>query len=218
LSWWRRAQVGGRAAHAALPGPVTAALKRFRAVQAQEKLLAGPAYGETGYVLVDELGAPQRTDWLRRRAYALMEQAKVRKVRLYDARHSALTYLATNGVPDVIVSAWAGHSDLSLAKRVYVHPAASDLQQGREAFEVRSRTSRGYVLLRAMIRFSTPVWSLHQTRGGSSGGWVPMESEWSAPPVRRLADLMWSAYGEFAREAYSAPLNPRVSGPACRNR
>ena len=31
----------------------------------------------------------------------------------------------------------------------------------------RSRTSRGYFLLRAMIRFSTPVWSLHQTRGGS---------------------------------------------------
>ena len=31
----------------------------------------------------------------------------------------------------------------------------------------RSRTSRGYVLLRAMIRFSTPAWSLHQTRGGS---------------------------------------------------
>jgi len=24
-------------------------------------------------------------------------------------------------------------------------------------------------LLRAMIRFSTPVWSLHQTRGGSVG-------------------------------------------------
>jgi integrase len=62
-----------------------------------------------------------------------MATAGVRKVRLYDARHACLTYLATNRVPDVIVSAWAGHSDLSLAKRVYVHPSAKDLEQGRDA-------------------------------------------------------------------------------------
>lgn len=117
-----------------LPAPVTAALKTLKATQAKDRLLAGEAYTDSGYVLVDELGMPQRTDWLRRQAYKLMAAATVRKVRLYDARHSALTYLATNGVPDVIVSAWAGHSDLSLAKRVYVHPVAEDLEQGRDAF------------------------------------------------------------------------------------
>ena len=78
----------------------------------------------------------QQTDWLRRRTYGLMAAATVRKVRPYDARHACLTYLATNGVPDVIVSAWAGHSDLSLAKRVYVHPTAKDLEQGRDALAV----------------------------------------------------------------------------------
>jgi integrase len=119
-----------------LPAQVTAALKAFRAMQAREKLLARPTYDDSGYVLVNELGAPQRTDWLRRRAYALMAAARVRKVRFYDARHACLTYLATNGVPDVIVSAWAGHSDLSLAKRVYVHPSAKDLEQGRDALAV----------------------------------------------------------------------------------
>jgi hypothetical protein len=31
-------------------------------------------------------------------------------------------------VPDVVVSAWAGHSDLSFTKRVYVHPNAQHLQ------------------------------------------------------------------------------------------
>ncbi|HET9255557.1 MAG TPA: tyrosine-type recombinase/integrase [Pseudonocardiaceae bacterium] len=61
-----------------------------------------------------------------------MATAEVRKVRPYDARHSVLTYLATNGVPDVIVSAWAGHADLSLVKRVYVHPTVKDLEQGRD--------------------------------------------------------------------------------------
>jgi hypothetical protein len=71
---------------------------------------------------VDGLGAPQRTDWLRRRMYQAMAAAGVRKVRPYDARHSVLTYLATNGVPDVIVSAWAGHADLSPRSTQVVFP------------------------------------------------------------------------------------------------
>jgi integrase len=119
-----------------LPQQVIAALRTFKALQAREQLAAGPAYTPTGYVLVDELGAPQRTDWLRRRAYELMTAAQVRKVRLYDARHSTLTYLATHGVPAPIVSAWAGHSDLSMAQRVYVHPTAKDLEQGWDALSV----------------------------------------------------------------------------------
>lgn len=116
-----------------MPAQVTAALTRFSATQAVERLAAGPAYTSTGYVLVDEIGEPCRTDWLRRRAYERMDRAGVRRVRLYDARHACLTYLAVSGVPAVIVSAWAGHSDLSLAARVYCHPSAKDLEQGRDA-------------------------------------------------------------------------------------
>lgn len=119
-----------------LPAQVTAALRTFKAAQAAEQLAAGPAYAATGYMLVDELGAPQRTDWLRRQTYKAMATAGVRKVRLYDARHACLTYLATNGVPAPIVSAWAGHSDLSMAQRVYVHPSAKDLEQGRDALSI----------------------------------------------------------------------------------
>jgi integrase len=60
--------------------------------------------------------------------YRLMAQADVRKVRLYDARHACLTYLATSGVPDVVVSAWAGHADLSFTKRTYIHPGIEHLR------------------------------------------------------------------------------------------
>lgn len=116
-----------------LPAPVTAAMRAFRATQAAERLAAGDAYETTGYVLVDELGQPFKTDQLRRAAYRLMHQAGVRKVRLYDARHACLTYLSVSGVPAPIVSAWAGHADLSMAQRVYVHPSAKDLEQGRDA-------------------------------------------------------------------------------------
>jgi integrase len=119
-----------------LPGPVTGALRAFKATQAAERLAAGEAYEPSGYVLVDELGAPFKTDQLRRAAYRAMKRAAVRRVRLYDARHACLTYLSVSGVPGPIISAWAGHADLSMAARVYVHPSPKDLEQGRDALNV----------------------------------------------------------------------------------
>jgi integrase len=109
---------------------VLVALKKFKIIQAGERLAAGEGYTDSGYVLVDELGRRWKTDQLRRAITALMTVTEVRRVRLYDARHACLTYLATSGVPDVIVSAWAGHADISLTKRVYVHP---DIEHLREA-------------------------------------------------------------------------------------
>jgi integrase len=115
-----------------LPAPATAALRLFREKQAKERLKLGKDYAESGYVLVDETGQPVKTDWLRRQAYKLMGKVGVRgkgEVRLYDCRHSTLTLLASSGVPDVILAAWAGHADGGvLAKRVYVHADASHLK------------------------------------------------------------------------------------------
>lgn len=113
-----------------LPNTVITGLRAFKAQQAKEKLAAGDGYEASGRVVVDELGRAVKTDWLRRQTYKLMEEVGVRKVRPYDARHACLTLLATSGVPDVVVSAWAGHADLSFTKKVYVHP---DTEQMRPA-------------------------------------------------------------------------------------
>jgi integrase len=113
-----------------LPRPVRKALRTFRDQQAKEKEAAGAAYEHNGYVLVDEAGRPWKADKLRREAYKLMAAAGVRRVRLYDARHACLSWMANNGVPDTVVSAWAGHSDLSFTKRTYVHPDPESLRAG----------------------------------------------------------------------------------------
>jgi len=119
-----------------LPKLVLAALKSTKARQAADKLAAGASYTDAGYVLADELGTPFKTDQLRRAIYKLMATAGVRKVRPYDARHGCLTYLATSGVPDVIVSAWAGHADLSFTKRVYVHPNVEHLRKAADQLDI----------------------------------------------------------------------------------
>lgn len=118
-----------------LPSKASEALKRFRAQQARERLAAGTEYAETGYVVVDELGAPRTTRQFRDHAYRLMRQLGLRKVRLYDARHSCLTYLAVNGVPDVVLAAWAGHTNAAFTKAKYVQTDVEDLRPAATAWD-----------------------------------------------------------------------------------
>lgn len=115
-----------------LPAPTWAGLREFRKTQLAERLAAGAGYTHSGYVMVDELGNPWKTDKLRREAYKLMDAVGVRRVRLYDARHAVLSWMANNGVPDTVVSAWAGHTDLSFTKRTYVHPDPQSLRAGSD--------------------------------------------------------------------------------------
>ncbi|GGZ52950.1 tyrosine-type recombinase/integrase [Streptomyces rubiginosohelvolus] len=115
-----------------LPMPTWVGLKDFRIAQVAERLAAGEAYHNTGYVMVDKLGRPWKTDKLRREAYKLMDQIGVRRITIYLARHAVLSWMANNGVPDTVVSAWAGHSDLSFTKRIYVHPDPQSLRVGSD--------------------------------------------------------------------------------------
>ncbi|KDN75246.1 integrase [Streptomyces olindensis] len=118
-----------------LPGPVVDALKKFRALQAREKLAAGEGYTDSGYVVVDQLGVPRNTRHLREHAYRLMRELEMRRVRLYDARHSCLSYLAVNGVPDVVLAAWAGHTNASFTKRKYVTVDVEDMRAAATAWD-----------------------------------------------------------------------------------
>ncbi|MFF8903204.1 tyrosine-type recombinase/integrase [Streptomyces lydicus] len=118
-----------------LPSKAADALKKFRARQAREKLSAGEGYTDSEYVAVNELGEPLNTRHLREHAYRLMRELEMRRVRLYDARHSCLSYLAVNDVPDVVLAAWAGHTNAAFTKAKYVHVAVEDLRTAAAAWD-----------------------------------------------------------------------------------
>ncbi|MGW3625954.1 tyrosine-type recombinase/integrase [Streptomyces sp. NPDC000880] len=84
---------------------------------------------------VEELGEPLNTRRLREHAYRLMRELEMRRVRLYDARHSCLSYLAVNGVPDVVLAAWAGHTNAAFTKAKYVHVEVEDLRTAAAAWD-----------------------------------------------------------------------------------
>ncbi|WP_242643596.1 hypothetical protein [Streptomyces laculatispora] len=91
-----------------LPALVRDALKAFWATRAKERLAAGEGYESGGYVLVDELGDALNGRQLRVRAYKIVDENGLRRVRLYDARASCLTFLANNGVPDHLLACGPG--------------------------------------------------------------------------------------------------------------
>lgn len=117
------------------PGPLVDALRKFRACQAREKLALGGDYIDSGYVTVDEVGQPLKIRHVRVEAYRLMAKLGLRRVRLYDARASCLTYLANNGVPDHILARWAGHANVKTTKKWYVKPDVEDLRAAAVTWE-----------------------------------------------------------------------------------
>lgn len=119
-----------------LPEPVRQSLLAFKALQEIEQMSMGSYYEASGYMFVDHIGQPLTTRHLREHSYSLMRELELRKVRLYDARHSCLTFLAVNGVPDTVLAAWAGHVSADFTKRVYVHPSPEDLRSASDHLAV----------------------------------------------------------------------------------
>lgn len=110
-----------------LDDTLVAALKDLRKLQAAERLAAGEAYKPSGYVAVDELGAPAGLEWYSDEFGRLATRGGVPKIRLHDGRHSCLSLLEKAGVPISIVSAWADHYDPSFTYSNYVHAGTPDL-------------------------------------------------------------------------------------------
>ena len=82
-----------------------------------------------------ETGAAFTIKQLRRRVNRLMAILGLRRVRLYDARSSCLTYLANNGVPDHILARWAGHTNVKTTKKWYVKPDVEDLREAATTWD-----------------------------------------------------------------------------------
>jgi integrase len=122
-----------------LDAPLVNALKTFKASQAAEKLAAGPAYCDGGYVACDERGGPSDPARLRRVWYRLMREAGVPKVTPYTAsRHAAGSYLSRAGASPAVIAAWLGHTDAGFTFSTYVHSRPEDLAAARDALAARN--------------------------------------------------------------------------------
>ena len=100
---------------------LVAILRRHKARQASEQLLAGEAYEDDGYLLTDELGRPCYPDQFSGWFDDKLTTAKLPRIRLHDTRHTAGTLMLASGVPTKVVTEMLGHSSPTITLSIYAH-------------------------------------------------------------------------------------------------
>ena len=105
----------------ALGLPLVSALKAHRNRQLEERMQAGPAWQDTGYVFTTEIGTPTDPDALTRAFQRIVAKAGLPRIRLHDLRHGVGSYLASAGASPVDVAAQLGHASAGFTMSTYAH-------------------------------------------------------------------------------------------------
>ena len=111
-----------------MPPEVLDVLKAARKRQTEERLKFGEGYSVNDYVAVDEAGEPYHPNLLMFRWGKLLDELKIQRVRLHDARHSCATLMQLRGVPIAVIAAWLGHASAAFTLSVYAHSQDDALQ------------------------------------------------------------------------------------------
>lgn len=116
-----------------LDDTLAAVLRSHKARLAGERLAAGPAYVDGGWLFCDELGHPCYPDslstWWDRR----VATAGVPRIRLHDARHTAATHLLAAGTPVTTVARLLGHSSPVVTLQTYSHLLPGQVEEAGAA-------------------------------------------------------------------------------------
>lgn len=96
-------------------------LRAHRRRQLGDKLRAGSAWHDTGYVFTDEIGQPLHPDHISNRFAASCRAAAVPLIRLHDARHTAATLMLGAGEQVTVVAKILGHADTRVTLQHYAH-------------------------------------------------------------------------------------------------
>jgi integrase len=105
-----------------LPESLVIRLRAHKALQAQERLVAGEQWHDLGLVFTTPIGTPLEE----RRVVKIFKEALAAAglsvaTRLYDCRHTAASLLYAQGVSELQISAILGHTDPAFTRRTYTH-------------------------------------------------------------------------------------------------
>jgi len=104
-----------------LDAQLVAPLRAHKARQASEKLAAGPAYDDDGWLFCDELGTPYYPDSLSTWFDRKVKELGLARIRLHDTRHTAASLMLASGVPVKVVAEMLGHASPTITLAVYAH-------------------------------------------------------------------------------------------------
>ena len=104
-----------------LDASLTAILRTHRTSQSRDRLKAGGAYEDSGYLLADELGCPYHPDSISGWFDDRVKASGLPRIRLHDTRHTVASLMLASGVPVKVVSEMLGHADPAITLNTYQH-------------------------------------------------------------------------------------------------
>jgi integrase len=103
----------------ALDEDTVTALRAHRKRQATERLAAGEAWTDSGFVFTDEVGAPLHPQQVSDQFYQLAFQVGLPPVRLHDLRHGAASLMLAARVDLKVVQETLGHVSSTFTRDTY---------------------------------------------------------------------------------------------------
>ncbi|MEW8959688.1 MAG: site-specific integrase [Moorella sp. (in: firmicutes)] len=104
-----------------LPAAAIDMLRKLKAKQARNKLLAGPAYNDMGLVFCRPNGEPLDPSYVSRRFHAIAVKAGLAGIHFHSLRHTHATLLLTQGVHPKVVQERLGHGSINITLDTYSH-------------------------------------------------------------------------------------------------
>lgn len=97
-------------------------LAQQRTRQLEERLKAGKAWTDHGFIFASEIGEPYSQESLRYRFKQILKAAGLSaSFTPYDARHTTATLLMASGMNPKVVSERLGHSQIGITLQTYTH-------------------------------------------------------------------------------------------------
>ena len=102
-------------------------LHEIRGRHIEDRLRAGPAWQDTGYVFTQEDGSPIDADRISRDFARIVRTDGLPHLTFHGLRHAHATILLTAGIHSKVVSERLGHSNIAITMDTYSH-VLPDLQ------------------------------------------------------------------------------------------
>jgi integrase len=118
------------------------ALRSHRAIQAQQKLMLGTAYRDQSLVFATVTGDSWLPATVTDKFRKLARRCGVSSTRLHDARHTAATWLITEGVDISTVGGILGHAAASTTLNIYSHVVAGVAEAAVEKIDLHLARGR----------------------------------------------------------------------------
>jgi integrase len=97
------------------------ALRAHRTRQKMDRLVAGSRWSDSGHVFATMLGRPHDAATISRAFDQALARAELPHTRFHDLRHSAATFLLSQGIGLEDVKNLLGHSTIVLTSNTYGH-------------------------------------------------------------------------------------------------